>query len=202
MDSKNIMKNLNTKNNLEKINKFIVENISFRTKINGKVVVFVINGRIISQHPLAEMFVEKYRKKVIESLLRILSYSILEDTNKEYQNYQSEKIFLSQENIPIFILDQRTKLNTNMGFSIKSQLGGDSTLLNASKATNFTYLVEGYDFTDDEIQEINAISTRTKIIDRVEAIWRKGAKLKFEKVDNNTFARNLNMIDTGLSVLL
>lgn len=104
--------------------------------------------------------------------------------------------------IHIVLHDQRTKLNTNMGFSIKSQLGGDSTLLNASKATNFTYLVEGYDFTDDEIEEINAISTRSKIIDRVEAIWRKGAKFKFVKVDNDTFARNLNMIDTGLSITL
>lgn len=35
-----------------------------------------------------------------------------------------------------------------MGFSIKSQLGGDSTLLNASQATNFNFKIEGGEFAD------------------------------------------------------
>lgn len=104
--------------------------------------------------------------------------------------------------IHIILHDQRTKLNTNMGFSIKSQLGGDSTLLNASGATNFTYRIEGYDFSDEEIESINSIATRTKIIDRINAILRKGARFQFERVDNDIFARNLNMIDFGLGKTL
>ena len=48
--------------------------------------------------------------------------------------------------IHIVLHDQRTKMNNNMGFSIKSQLGSDSTLLNASGATNFTYFIYGYYF--------------------------------------------------------
>ena len=43
--------------------------------------------------------------------------------------------------IRIILHDRRTKLNSEMGFSIKSQLGGDSTLINASKATNFTFKI-------------------------------------------------------------
>jgi len=35
--------------------------------------------------------------------------------------------------IRIILHDRRTKINSEMGFSIKSQLGGDSTLLNAVK---------------------------------------------------------------------
>ena len=46
--------------------------------------------------------------------------------------------------IHIVLHDQRTKMNNDMGFSIKSQLGGDSTLLNASGATNFVYRIEGH----------------------------------------------------------
>ncbi len=104
--------------------------------------------------------------------------------------------------IHIVLHDQRTKMNNDMGFSIKSQLGGDSTLLNASGATNFVYRIEGCDFSDKEIERINAIETRTKIIDRIGAIERKGGKLVFEKVDNNTFRRNLDMIDLGLGATI
>lgn len=90
-------------------------------------------------------------------------------------------------------------MNNNLGFSIKSQLGGDSTLLNASGATNFTYKVVGADFSDEEIENINAIATRTKIIDRVDAVRRKGAELQFDHVDNSIFRSNLAMMDNGLA---
>ncbi len=93
-------------------------------------------------------------------------------------------------------------MNNDMGFSIKSQLGGDSTLLNASGATNFVYGIEGCDFSDEEIERINAIDTRTKIIDRIAAIEYKGGKLVFDKVDNDTFRRNLDMIDLGLGTTI
>lgn len=104
--------------------------------------------------------------------------------------------------IHIVLHDQRTKMNNDMGFSIKSQLGGDSTLLNASGATNFVYRINGCDFSDKEIEHINAIDTRTKIIDRINAIERKGGKLVFDKVDNDTFRRNLDMIDLGLGATI
>lgn len=100
--------------------------------------------------------------------------------------------------IHIVLHDQRTKMNNEMGFSIKSQLGSDSTLLNASGATNFTYRIEGYDFSDEEIAIINAISTKTKIIDRVEAIRDKGADFVFDHIDNETFRNNLSMLDGSL----
>lgn len=72
--------------------------------------------------------------------------------------------------IRIILHDRRTKLNSEMGFSIKSQLGGDSTLINASKATNFTFKIEGSRLTDREIAQINGISTKNKVSDRYNAI--------------------------------
>lgn len=98
--------------------------------------------------------------------------------------------------IRIILHDQRTKINNEMGFSIKSQLGGDSTLLNASGATNFTYLVDGYDFSDEEIEQINAIDTRTKIIDRIERIWQKGGTLVFCQVENSTRSATISQCST------
>ena len=90
-----------------------------------------------------------------------------------------------------------------MGFSIKSQLGGDSTLLNASKATNFNFKVTGANLSDDEITAINSINPkRNKVIERVNAIKKKGASLVFDKVDNSTFRNNLIMLDGDLPAII
>ena len=105
--------------------------------------------------------------------------------------------------IRIILHDRRTKINTEMGFSIKSQLGGDSTLLNASKATNFKFKVVGFDFTDEEIETINSINPkRNKVIDRFNAIKDKGASLVFDKVDNSVFRNNLVMLDSDLPIII
>ena len=79
------------------------------------------------------------------------------------------------------------------------QLGGDSTLLNASKSTNFNFKIEGAQFSDEEINGINSLNPkRNKVIDRVNAIKAKGGKLVFDRVDNPTFYNNLIMLDDGL----
>ena len=68
--------------------------------------------------------------------------------------------------IRIVLHDRRTNINSEMGFSIKSQLGGDSTLLNASKATNFKFKLVGQRLSDDDISTINAINPkRNKVIE-------------------------------------
>lgn len=105
--------------------------------------------------------------------------------------------------IRIILHDRRTKINSEMGFSIKSQLGADSTLLNASQATNFNFKVVGREFSKDEIIEINSINRkRNKVIERVNAIKNKGASLVFDKVENSTFRNNLIMLDGDLPSLI
>lgn len=96
--------------------------------------------------------------------------------------------------------DSITGIDQIMGFSIKSYLGGAPTLLNASGATNFTYEVIG--ITDTQMEEINSIDTRTKIVDRIAAIKEFGGKLEFYKPVNNTFRGNLLMIDSKMEQIL
>lgn len=101
--------------------------------------------------------------------------------------------------IRIRLHDQRTGIEKDMGFSIKSQMGSHSTLLNASGATNFDYKVVGYDFANEEIEAINAIDTKEKINDRYSAIVSKGAKLEFQNITNETFESNLTMLDGDMA---
>ncbi len=81
-----------------------------------------------------------------------------------------------------------------MGFSIKSYLGGNPTLLNASEATNFVYKVNNLSSTD--MDEINAIDTRKKIKDRIAKIYEKGGTIKFDHTNNDIFSANLMMVDS------
>lgn len=105
--------------------------------------------------------------------------------------------------ITIVLHDRRTKINSEMGFSIKSQLGGDSTLLNASKATNFNFKIVGVELSDEDISIINTLNPkRNKVIDRVNAIKDKGATLVFDKIDNPTFRNNLIMLDGDLPSII
>lgn len=104
--------------------------------------------------------------------------------------------------IRIKLHDQRTGIDTEMGFSIKSQLGHHSTLLNASGATNFDYKVVGYNFSDNEIEAINSIDTKEKINDRYSAVLSKGATLEFQNVSNETFESNLTMLDGDMTKIV
>lgn len=104
-----------------------------------------------------------------------------------------------KSDIRIVIHDQRTGMNPELGFSIKSQLGGASTLLNAGKTTNFVYKVNRANLTDKQIEEINSINTKSKIRDRVEKL--KG-NLQFESLESSIFKGNLLLIDSALPKII
>ncbi len=94
--------------------------------------------------------------------------------------------------IHIVIHDLRTNMTPELGFSIKSQLGSASTLLNAGETTNIRYLVTDC-MTDKELNEINAIEDH---LPRMKAINDKGYKLKYSDIEHPTFKNNLLFLDT------
>lgn len=107
-----------------------------------------------------------------------------------------------KSDIRIVIHDQRTGTTPELGFSIKSQLGGASTLLNAGKTTNFIYKVENVVLTDQQIQAINEINTRSKIKDRIEKIKEVSGTLDFVRTESSVFGNNLTLIDSALPKIL
>jgi type II restriction enzyme len=107
-----------------------------------------------------------------------------------------------KSDIRIVIHDQRTGTNPELGFSIKSQLGGASTLLNAGKTTNFIYKVNKLNLTVKQIAEINAIDTRSKIKDRIEELQKLKGKFAFDKPESPVFENNLVLIDSALPKII
>ena len=108
----------------------------------------------------------------------------------------------SKTDIRIVIHDQRVNNSAQLGFSIKSQLGGDSTLLNAGKTTNFIFEIEDVKLSNSEIQNINQIDSKSKIRDRVGAILKKNGNLKFKSLEQDVFENNLILIDSLLPNIL
>ncbi len=98
------------------------------------------------------------------------------------------------------IHDIQTGYQPVCGFSIKSKLGGASTLVNASRATNFVYEIKG--LPKNQVEEINKIKTRNKIQDRVSKIFGGAHSVIFKEINNKDFTRNLMLIDSRLPEII
>lgn len=107
-----------------------------------------------------------------------------------------------KSDIRIVIHDQRTGTTPELGFSIKSQLGKPSTLFNSSQSSNFIFKINGSQFSDTDVHEINAIDSKSKIQDRVKAIVNKGVVLEFIKNEGSVFQNNLTLVDSLLPQIL
>ncbi|MBC7651501.1 MAG: HpaII family restriction endonuclease [Deinococcales bacterium] len=108
----------------------------------------------------------------------------------------------AKTDIRIVIHDQRINQTADLGFSIKSELGNDATILNAGETTNFVYQILGITLTENQIKIINAIDTKSKIKDRIIAIKNLGGTLSFSSVGKDVFKNNLVLIDSLLPNIL
>ena len=87
-----------------------------------------------------------------------------------------------------------------MRFSVKSELGGKPTLLNASNATRMEFAVEG--LPQERIGEINAIEGNSKIKRRIQAIYGYKGHLVPRGAVHPVFRRNLGMVDSRFDELI
>ncbi len=96
-----------------------------------------------------------------------------------------------KEDIILTVKEPITKTNQTYGFTIKSNLGkANSTLLNASKATNFTYSVENANISPC----LFALKTK-KLLKQIKLA-------KYISMDSETFHSNLQLIDTQFPELI
>jgi len=88
--------------------------------------------------------------------------------------------------------DNKTLLpSPRIGFSIKSQLGSASTLLNASGSTNFVFKVI------PPVQETSELK-RGAVKANVSKLIQEGYELQFVGIDSENFQSNLELIDSGM----
>jgi len=101
-----------------------------------------------------------------------------------------------KKDLDLILLDIKTESNTpEIGFSIKSQLGSPSTLINASTSTNFIY--EILDKDGNVPKKIPKLIDK-EVKDNTELLFKNNLQLSFKEIESNTFNDNLLMIDSNL----
>ena len=86
---------------------------------------------------------------------------------------------------------------TKMTFSIKSQLGSPSSLLNASGATNFRFVLSDA-LSDDDIASLNDLGVKKL----VKTLIQRGCEFSLQEVNSVQFATNLKMMDSEMPKLI
>lgn len=121
----------------------------------------------------------------VKAFLSVLLYKTLKSKQKN--------------DITIRISDPNTFLQPSLGFSVKSQIGKASTLVNASGATNFVYKIEGIVLTDAQIKAIDLLE---EFSDKIKFIKSQGGQLEYEKLQSEIFETNLHIINYYFDTIL
>jgi hypothetical protein len=112
--------------------------------------------------------------------------------------------------IKIVVHDLHTGQKPKLGFSIKSLLGGKSTLFNAGAGTNFIYKIIKEDSAILNLKKINTDTLRQskikktdrKISLRINAVENLNFKIQFDKIQSDNLQLNLILIDSQLPEIL
>ncbi len=177
-------------------------NGNFEYSIEDEII--VISGNTEVLRVSVNIFKEKakYLLNQIKINQGTFAISDVEDFMKSINCFSLKANSSSKSDITIVIHDQRTGFKPALGFSIKSQLGNSSTLLNAGETTNFIYKIVNLSLNDLEIENINNISTKSKVKDRISLIFLKGGEFEFVNTQKNIFSNNLILIDSRLPQIL
>ena len=150
-------------------------------------------------------------KCYLEHLARLLFEGIRIGSDRSFEidgaedamkNLHIDRISASsadKTDITLQIHDIHTGYDPICGFSIKSELGHPPTLLNASNATNFVFEIKGIN--DADLERINSIDSKTKILDRISDIMSHG-ELKYVRTVNDRFSSNLMLIDSYMEDII
>lgn len=165
--------------------------------IDGDIVVVNEDNAEIVKLPVAS-FISKADEllKAIKTSEGVFAVPSIEPFMNEIHCKRLKAKSQDKADIKLVIHDLRTGMSPLLGFSIKSQLGSPSTLLNAGATTNFDYKITSVNLSDEEIEAINSINNKKKIRTRVKAIVDKGGQLEYYSMQNGTFKNNLVLIDS------
>nr|WP_295681416.1 HpaII family restriction endonuclease [uncultured Lachnoclostridium sp.] len=178
-----------------------------REEVRGRKIEYSINEQEIELY-INNKKIKNISREMLDKEAQFLYNQIVSGINRTFglaqteefiRNLECTKLSASSTNktdILIQIHDIHTGYEPICGFSIKSELGSEPTLLNASGATNFVYEVLG--ISDEQMIMINSLDNpKSKIKDRMDKIFSIG-NLRFVKTKNNNFATNLMLIDSRM----
>lgn len=152
--------------------------------------------KILSEDIYNGIISGKGRSFTIENVSELLSSFNI----KNLKEKSTEKA-----DIKLKIYDHRLAKETDLGFSIKSLIGGNSTLFNPGTKTNFIFEIipkEKLDVSDFNKKTYKPTTNESKIAYRLKLLEKNNAEFKYLKVQSEQLWMNLKMIDGDLPEII
>jgi hypothetical protein len=178
-------------------------NINREYRINGNIRIFDGENNELLNLPIAD-FVNRSQQLFNElrnAEGRSFAFEDIESFLNSIDIHSLTALKTDKADIKVVVHDLNTGMQPKLGFSIKSMLGGNSTLFNPGNTTNFIYEITGVGG-DLNIDEINAIENSPKIANRISAIRASGFDVNFKSIQSATLQLNLQLIDSDLPQIL
>lgn len=148
---------------------------------------------------------QRFKEEADKLLTFIKSLESTTGTNNEVEHFMHEidcgKISAKSSDkadIRIIIHNLTNGTKPELGYSIKSKLGSDSTLINSSKDnTNFIFKVKGA--SDNDVLKFNNLkffSEKFALLDKI------GANIEFDSAAGEGMHHNLTMLDLGMERII
>ena len=160
----------------------------------------LISGETIEMEVSQERFKAEAFKLLnyIKEMRGTVSIDSVEQFMAEIKSPQVCAKSTDKADIRIVIHNLHTGSKPELGYSIKSKLGADSTLINASgDATNFVYKIEGL-----SPSEFDKINSQKYFKDKFNIIQSQGASVTFQHVAQSNLHNNLTMLDVGMERII
>ena len=160
----------------------------------------LIAGETISLEIPQERFKQEasYLLERIKNMDSSTDFSYIEPFMNMIDNHSVKAKSSDKADIRIVIHNLQTGSKPELGYSIKSKLGADSTLINANKdGTNFIYKVSG--ISADQVAIFNSFDKFKKKFNYLKTI---GATVSYHKIANNVLHNNLTLLDLGIEKII
>lgn len=201
----NKLKIVNSKLEIQNNEIFTVRNIVMLGKEKVKFNILDYDIEIINSNvsnKISKISIEEYLKNILEHIKNTKETTFeIKELNELFKYFNKIKGSSNiKEDVVLINFDNIQKIIAELGYSIKSKLGRPATILNSSKHTNFVYKIKNFD--EKNIEIINNINTKSKLLDRIKKIKELGGKIEFLNIESKQFEENLKMIDSLLPLIL
>jgi len=164
-------------------------------KINlDKTISIIKNNKALRKVSVNEIISEASLEKLMRSIKNKENPNVDFSYLKDKLNISTLKASANKKSDFLFSFSYSgTTYEELQGVSLKSNLGANATILNASHATNIIYEVKNF---EGNIDKVNSIDSRNKLIDRIDKIIEQKGRLSFLRCANDIFENNLRKVDS------
>jgi hypothetical protein len=168
---------------------------------------YSVSDTMVEIFTSSEGLIERIDKTAFKILCSNILDQILKTQDKTFTIDAVQKVFskigilklksdsLTKEDVIFKVSDKELPRQEYLGFSVKSFLAGNPTLINASGATNFIYKTNINKANFAEYKELKAKDLLRKLAEDNQSVT-------FSKMDSAVYQKNLMLIDTNMPQII